>query len=490
MAQGYFKDDMEIVGQVYFDNLAMRSFFQHLKNDCFDETRLICKMHDIVQDFAQFLTKNECLIIETNDIEVPKIKSVHERTRHLMIFGEKNSPFPVSVYKLKKLRSLLLRFPSHEFESGELLLDLFGQLTCLRSLDLSRPIFGVSSIHRLPNEVGQLIHLRLLDLSWNTELTKLPESLCHLYNLQTLNIRWCLDLKELPHGMGKLINLRHFDNLGTASLTFMPKCLGRLTSLRTFERLVVGGISNDGEAMTLGDLRQLNNLRGTLYIRGLGSVKDVQEATNAQLLNKKHLLKLMLRFDGQITDTDRIDDLLLEALQPPLDLEILYIDEYMVLAIWPSWLIQLTRLRELRLESFKNIEQLPPLGILPALQVLYIKNMPKVNKVGLEFLGIGTPPFSSSSPAFPQLQVLRFDDMANWEEWDYEITTGTVHHSTSNTNTSTFMVMPLLKSLRFFACHKLKDQEKIRQDLVKASTTSLLMDLLSATVTTIDSQSI
>ncbi|XP_021904950.1 putative disease resistance protein RGA1 isoform X2 [Carica papaya] len=457
MAQGYLKEDMEIVGRVYFDNLAMRSFFQDFIESYSDKTNLRCKMHDIVHDFAQFLAKNECFSIEASDIEVHKIESLHERTRHLTMFIGKKSPFPASVYKLKKLRSLLVRFPPH---NSEILLDLFSQLSCLRSLAFTMPFYS-----KLPKEIGQLIHLRFLDLSSNFELAELPESLCYLYNLQILNIQWCWFLKELPRGMGKLINLRHLDNHGTNSLKFIPKGLVRLTSLRTLENLVVGDNSNDCESMTLSDLQQLNNLRGTLRIRGLGNVKDVQEATNAQLLNKKHLHYLVLRFNGQITDTERIDHLLLEAMQPPLDLEFLEINEYKGPTMCPSWLMQLERLRELKLRSFINIEQLPPLGILPALQELHIAKMPKVKKVGLEFLGIGTLPFYSVAAAFPQLQYLKFDDMENWEEWDYEITTGTIHHSNS-----TFMVMPCLSSLIIWGCHKLKDKEKICHDLKKVST--------------------
>ncbi|CAL8997686.1 unnamed protein product [Prunus brigantina] len=68
MAQDYVisKENKEkgTTGDVVFDNLVARSFFQDFEKDF--ETGAItgCKMHDIVHDFVQFLTKNECLIIE------------------------------------------------------------------------------------------------------------------------------------------------------------------------------------------------------------------------------------------------------------------------------------------------------------------------------------------------------------------------------------------------------------------------------------------
>ncbi|XVF79407.1 hypothetical protein PTKIN_Ptkin14bG0219900 [Pterospermum kingtungense] len=70
MAQGFVKErgnkGMEIIGEEYFNTLAMRSFFQDLKkfgnNDIYK-----CKMHDIVHDFAQLLTEKECSLVEFND---------------------------------------------------------------------------------------------------------------------------------------------------------------------------------------------------------------------------------------------------------------------------------------------------------------------------------------------------------------------------------------------------------------------------------------
>ena len=72
MAQGYLDleenmdMELEIIGEEYFENLAMRSFFQDFeKDECNDMIRS-CKMHDIVHDFAQLIMKNECFSIEVN----------------------------------------------------------------------------------------------------------------------------------------------------------------------------------------------------------------------------------------------------------------------------------------------------------------------------------------------------------------------------------------------------------------------------------------
>jgi hypothetical protein len=59
MAQGYIdsKENMEIIAREYFENLAIRSFFQDFEKDEDDGQIRGCKMHDIVHDFAQLMSK-------------------------------------------------------------------------------------------------------------------------------------------------------------------------------------------------------------------------------------------------------------------------------------------------------------------------------------------------------------------------------------------------------------------------------------------------
>ena len=56
---------MEVTGQEYFECLAAHSLFHNFIKDN-DGSIIQCKMHDIVHDFAQFLTKKECLIMEVD----------------------------------------------------------------------------------------------------------------------------------------------------------------------------------------------------------------------------------------------------------------------------------------------------------------------------------------------------------------------------------------------------------------------------------------
>ncbi|KAL4334156.1 hypothetical protein GQ457_07G031480 [Hibiscus cannabinus] len=453
MAQGFFKGmphkEMEIIGQECFDDLAMRSFFQDFQKDESNNSIVKCKMHDIVHDFAQFLTKNECFVLA---MEVEKHSTKTESYngnyfRHLVIVLEKESPFPSRIHNVPKLRSLLIKSYNKNSSIGGALPKLFDQLICLRTLDLSWCL-----IKEIPKEIGKLTNLRYLKLSNNHDLLELPETLCDLYNLQTLDLTRCRSLLKLPSGIGKLQNLRHLDNWETFGLRSMPKGMQRLTCLRTLKEVVV---SNGDRAFTLADLSNLSCLRGDLKIRGLGNAADVTEARKAKLHTKKDLVGLTLNFDFS-TGRMRDEDVILEALQPPCNVERLDIRCFNGPVLFPSWLNSSTLplLKHVTIGNCRNWILLPPLGELPSLESLQIINMTKVKKVGSEFLGLAKEERQAFSPspmiAFPSLKSLRFSNMVEWKHWiNYEIPSTRVAEVEN-------VIMPRLQSLELQECHRLK----------------------------------
>ncbi|XP_024033615.1 putative disease resistance protein At3g14460 [Citrus clementina] len=371
---------MDIIGKECFDIIARRSFFQEfVKND--DDEILSCKMHDIVHDFAQFLSKNECFTVEIDGREEPFIDSLGQNVRHLMVKLGKGAPFPISFCSVKRLRSLLIDDNGDdEFWLTEVLPQLFDELTCLRALDFA--MFQMWSwngfIKEIPKNIEKLVHLRYLNLS-RLKIEKLPETLCELYNLQLLNVESCQDLKELPQGFGKLINLMYLLNRGTESLRYLPAGIERLTSLRRVEK-------------------------------------------SSELENKKNLIDLLLYFGhGNEERKRKKDEEVLEALQPPPNLKHLGIHQYRGNNVHPHWMMSLTDLRILTLSHCINCEHLPPLGKLPSLEQLYFYSMGSVKRVGDEFLGVESDHgrASSSVVAFPKLKTIQFWDMYVLKEWDY-----------------------------------------------------------------------
>uniref|UniRef100_A0A6N2N146 NB-ARC domain-containing protein n=1 Tax=Salix viminalis TaxID=40686 RepID=A0A6N2N146_SALVM len=305
-----------------------------------------------------------------------------------------------------------------------------------KSLNLSR-----SSIEEIPKEVGKLIHLRHLNLKDCTKLVSLPETMCDLCNLQSLDVRSCHSLKELPRATVKLVNLRHLC-IDWSGVAFMPKGIERLTCLRTLDCFIVcGGGENESKAANLRELKNLDHIGGCLDIRNLRG--GIEDAAEAQLKNKKRLLCLELRFC-----INHEDDNLIEVLQPPSDLESLYIYNYGGIVL-PNWMMALTRLRYLELRGCVNLEVLPPLGRLPNLESLDLRNV-GVRRLGAGFLGIEEVENANNINegeiarvvAFPKLKSFWIWELDELEEWDgIERRVG----EEDATTTSIFIIMPQLK---------------------------------------------
>ncbi|XP_031248296.1 putative disease resistance protein RGA3 [Pistacia vera] len=446
MAQGYLKSkdskkDMELVGEEYFKSLTMRSFFQDFEKEEYDIDIYSCKMHDIVHDFAQFLTQNECYTIEVDDRGETELESSYDKVRHSMIKIQGGASFPSSIYTRNTfLRSLVVDC-NYGTDPKIVLSKLVDQFTCLRSLSLNE-----CSITEIPIEIKKLIHLRYLNLSWNESIKELPETLCGLYNLQTLDIRWCRNIKKLPQGIGNLINLRHLLNRETDGISYMPKSLEKLTGLRTLERFVISESSYGSKECCVKCLENFKHLR-EFGIKGLGNLRDVYEVKGIELNNKKNLHDLYVNFEGRMNEEQ--NQQLLEELQPHPNLEILILQNYSGNNISPNWMMSLTKLRELDLWDCVNCDHLPPLGKLSSLEILWIDGMKSVKRVGNEFLGIESDATSSSSSiiAFPKLKFLCFGEMEEWEEWNY---------GSTNRGDEDIAVMPSLETLKLNHCLKLK----------------------------------
>ncbi|XP_048444105.1 putative disease resistance protein RGA3 [Pyrus x bretschneideri] len=352
MAQDYLnskgnKDEGE-VGQAFFDNLVARSFFQDLEKDSVSGKIIGCKMHDIVHDFVQSLTKNECLILDTEGID-NEIEALGEKVHHLTL-----------IFWTLNLRN--------------------------------------SGITEVPEEIGELIHLRHIDLSWNDGLKILPDSICELYNLYTLRLCHCRSFEKLPDNMGKLISLKHMYIGECRKLEYLPKGIRRIKKLKTIDEcVVVCGEDEDRAALQVGNMRVLN-VEGSLTIKLKGNVKDERELEKAQLWDMKKLFHL------EIDSEDR----------------------------------------------WSECKFLPPLGKLPYLEKLTLLRLDKVEKIGGEFLGIvdldeTSLTSSSSTSFFPKLKQLHINNMYALEEWGVGV-------EGWNKEDSEISIMPCLSSLLIQYC--------------------------------------
>ncbi|RWR74928.1 putative disease resistance protein RGA3 isoform X1 [Cinnamomum micranthum f. kanehirae] len=434
------KDVTEEIGEMYFDYLLTRSLFQDAEKDI-DGNVVRFKMHDLVHDLATFVSSGDYSSMEAGVSELCSIKC-----HHLSLLVNDNvsnddvSSVPSLLCNVERLHTLLLLGDSNI----EVVLDtLFNPLRYLRALGLSG-----TYIENLPSFIGKLKYLRYLKLD-RRGITELPESITSLCNLQTLKLNYCTDLHTLPSGISKMVKLRHLEVKGTNNLTVLPNGLGRLTSLRTLCKFPVG---DENRGCKIGELRDLNLLRGELSIENLERVMNVNDASEAELHKKSDLYVLSLCCNDKSDEEwrtlgdDEIKrmDSVLEGLRPPhSNLKELKIKNYAG-SMFPSWLedSRFSSLVKVVLKNCSKCMLLPGLGKLHSLKYLEIIRANEVKVVGGDQFYGNVKDVWGKKTRFPKLEELYFKSMLNWEEWKLEQEYGEL--------------MPSLKQLRIFNCKKLK----------------------------------
>ncbi|KAM3686002.1 hypothetical protein ACJW31_11G163600 [Castanea mollissima] len=404
IAEGFFQErkgnkPMEDHGDECFRDLLRRSFFQRSSNN-----ESVFVMHDLINDLAQWAARGLCYRLENILDKQFEISTKVRHFSYIRSFYEgmkKFEDFPKDMH----LRTFL---PLPIEDWGHLTNYVpnrwLPQLRCLRVLSLCG-----YSIVELPSSIGDLKHLRYLNLS-KTRITSLPESTTSLYNLQTLLLKGCNRLIKLPEKIGNLLNLRHLDITDVDLIREMPAGIKELKSLQTLSNFVVG----KDTASKIGDLMNLESLRGTLRISNLENVLGVEDARRANLIGKKNLDALVMKWKPGLDDLQvaRSSLDILEMLRPWTTVKEISIDGY-VGAKFPTWFghPSFSNMVLLRIERCKKCTSLPAIGQLPSLRDLALVGLSAVEIIGLEFYGEDCPkPFQS-------LETLCFEDMQEWKDW-------------------------------------------------------------------------
>uniref|UniRef100_A0A803MIH2 R13L1/DRL21-like LRR repeat region domain-containing protein n=2 Tax=Chenopodium quinoa TaxID=63459 RepID=A0A803MIH2_CHEQI len=338
---------------------------------------------------------------------------------------------PKGMLNLKRLRTFLL--PEQIYDGSTFSKSICKQITtrfsCLRVLDLHN-----LHLKSLPSSIGKLIHLRFLNLS-HTDIEELPDSITNLHNLQTLNLYECLLLRTPPKDIRKLTNLRNLNVASCYNLTYMPSGLAGLTLLNRLPMFIVNYEYlahlryKPNSTTKLSDLKELNNLRGDLYIKIHRDFEKnmLEEAMEANLSNKQWLTELRITFNfDYIADNicNYHDEDVLEGLKPHSNLRKLWIERYKGQKL-PRWArgdlcITLPSLVEIILKNC-NCQQVPifsQLRFLKRLEIMCMDNVEYIENNGV----CDTSYLSSKSQGmqtlfFPSLEVLRLTEMKKLKGW-------------------------------------------------------------------------
>lgn len=289
------KERMEDVGSNYFEDLVSRSFFQ--KRTYSD----VYLMHDLIHDLTQLVSDGECHRLENGNTQ-----EISSLVRHLSVWspasktaGDDLERKLLVFCRNNKWRSLIW-YDNFYSANNPTTKDLWRSLKYMRLLILPN-----SGIVELPEDVGELRHLRHLDISSNYGMKRLPDSLCRLHNLQVLKLYEC-PIQSLPQGMSKLINLRHIDLENTTLISKIYR-IGRLTSLQQLYRFEV----QKHRGHKLEELSGLTELRGKLRITNLENIGSKEEAKAGKLNNKEFIDKLTLEWMPNQDGSSESDQLLI-----------------------------------------------------------------------------------------------------------------------------------------------------------------------------------
>lgn len=363
-------EQMENVGQNYFDELVSCSFLQARTNTDGSENEKFI-MHDLLHDLAVRTSGSDCFRVEHGD----QTKEFPPDVRHLYVSSYDPRKL-TEICKLKRLRTLIISYGSAV--TIEALECMMKKLKMLRVVQVR--VDG--QMLMIPHCLCDLIHLRSLTCTGFTlRKVHLPRNLDKLYHLQIL---------DLPHGgvlefsrvvnMSDLVSLWHIRNspyhFSYSDISGFPG-VGELKSLRELSDFTV----RKEKGYELHQLVNLNKLRGSLRISGLQNVESKERALEAKLTEKKHLTALSLVWSNpteQVCSPD-LQLEIIESLCPPSLLKELEIFRYSGLK-YPSWLTQSFRcLQRLEIKECFNLKALPDIGeLFIHLRTLALLQLPKL----------------------------------------------------------------------------------------------------------------
>ncbi|KAJ3683778.1 hypothetical protein LUZ60_014005 [Juncus effusus] len=397
MALGFLcpKDEhttMETVGENYFNDLVNRHFFKKVnsKSTVPDYSKsstlpdVSYEVHAALHRLAEFLCFGEYYRVvrpgndntHSSDIVIP------DRCRHVSLDVNDLNRGSASLKRKTNLRSLIItgqlsQYPKKTVNPLITLEKILKELKCLRMLILSDLV---------PGSFDQLRHLRYFKVGFmnddnNESPTTLPDWLRKCYQLQSLAAEFDRKILFLPKHINRLVMLRWLETKPEIVNTIPG--IGKMISLQEVREFHVERKAGYG----IDQLREMNELKGSLCISHLENVESLDDAKKAELDQKEHLHSLELCWSKRKLAKLPDDHVVLEGLKPHDHICKLELNGYMGTK-FPTWLRDLEYLEQLSLFHCANFHSamLGELKNMFSLKVLTIFNCPGIHSLSKNML--------------------------------------------------------------------------------------------------------
>ncbi|CAM0949205.1 unnamed protein product [Alopecurus aequalis] len=328
------------VGEDYFNELINKSLIQPVDTRSGNKPSA-CRVHDMVLDLITSLSREENFLTTVGDLQHVFASSKIHRLSVQKV--NEDDLKRLATMSFSHVRSLFV------FRQDISLLPALSSFPVLRTLDLSYCL-NVDNHH--VEIICNLLHLRYLWLC-NTSITKIPEEIGNLQFLQVLDISQT-GIEVLP---SEFVQLAQLVYLHIDSQTKLPDDFGDLKSLQDFP--VIPTITSPSMLHDLGRLTKLRNLRVNFHDWN-ESYEEPFYRCLSNLVNLK-TIKILGAHLGIDSGRDYLSPL------PPNLQSVHLIDN--INCTMPRWMSSLSCLSFLVIHGLKTlvVEDLQVLGSIPSL---------------------------------------------------------------------------------------------------------------------------
>ncbi|KAK3119628.1 hypothetical protein QOZ80_9AG0672990 [Eleusine coracana subsp. coracana] len=274
-------DDLEHIGDQYFNSLVQISFLQDVNEN--SDGRVKCTMHDLVHDLSRSILSDEISFVlpedTTNSTKRYRYFSLTERSRN-----------PWSKHLCAKARAVYVSCGQYfifddAFKNTKHLRSITVECICTRAVPTTiLQIKNLRYLHisalgcqTLPEAISDVWSLQSLHVTYS-HLIELPRSIGKLQKLRAVNLSHCFRLESLPDSLGDCPMISSIDLYNCKNFTTLPNSICKNKHLRVL-RLGLTRIERMPSGITALENLECLDLRMCCELEelpeGIGNLKNL-----------------------------------------------------------------------------------------------------------------------------------------------------------------------------------------------------------------------